>query len=73
MVTPSELLGRVTASMRTLIIGALPIGAIVGGWLGEWVGLRAALGVGAGIAVVMCVVALSNREMRRVASHAFVG
>lgn len=73
MVTPSELLGRVTASMRTLIIGALPIGAIVGGWLGEWVGLRAALGVGAGIAVVMCVVALSNREMRRVAPHAFVG
>lgn len=73
MVTPSELLGRVTASMRTLIIGALPIGAIVGGWLGEWVGLRAALGVGACIAVVMCVVALSNREMRRVTPHAFVG
>ena len=63
MVTPSELLGRVTASMRTLIIGALPIGALVGGWLGEWVGLRAALGVGAGIAVVMCVMALLNREM----------
>jgi len=65
MVTPSELLGRVTASMRTLIIGALPIGALVGGWLGEWVGLRAALGVGAGIAVVMCVMALLNREMWR--------
>ncbi|MEI7467275.1 MAG: MFS transporter [Chloroflexota bacterium] len=63
MVTPSELLGRVTASMRTLIIGALPIGALVGGWLGEWVGLRAALGVGAGIAVFMCVMALLNREM----------
>lgn len=65
MVTPSDLLGRVTASMRTLIIGALPIGAILGGWLGEWVGLRATLGVGAGIAIVMCVWALSHREMWR--------
>lgn len=65
MVTPAELLGRVTASMRTLIIGALPIGAIWGGWLGEWLGLRVALGVGASIAVIMCVYALSNRALWR--------
>ncbi len=42
-VTPPELLGRMTSTMRWLIlVPALP-GALLGGWLGEHVGLRASL------------------------------
>ncbi len=42
-VTPNRLLGRVNAGGRFLVEGALPIGALVGGWLaGRW-GLRPTL------------------------------
>jgi MFS family permease len=45
-VTPEPLLGRMTSTMRWLIlIPALP-GALLGGWLGEHLGLRASLGLG---------------------------
>lgn len=46
-ITPDRLLGRMNASMRFLVWGTLPLGALVGGVLGSWVGLRAALVVGA--------------------------
>jgi MFS family permease len=45
-VTPEPLLGRMTSTMRWLIlIPALP-GALLGGWLGEYLGLRWALAAG---------------------------
>ncbi|MEZ0307251.1 MAG: MFS transporter, partial [Ramlibacter sp.] len=45
-VTPEPLLGRMTSTMRWLIlIPALP-GALLGGWLGEHLGLRWALATG---------------------------
>jgi MFS family permease len=45
-VTPEPLLGRMTSTMRWLIlIPALP-GALLGGWLGEHLGLRWALASG---------------------------
>jgi MFS family permease len=45
-VTPEPLLGRMTSTMRWLIlIPALP-GALLGGWLGEHLGLRWALAAG---------------------------
>jgi predicted MFS family arabinose efflux permease len=48
-VTPAPLLGRMTATMRWLILLPAGPGALVGGWLGEHVGLRTALGfAGAG-------------------------
>lgn len=52
-VVPDRLQGRVSASMRVLILGVQPLGALVGGALGEQIGLRptlviAALGFGAG-------------------------
>jgi predicted MFS family arabinose efflux permease len=46
-ITPDELLGRMTASYRTVIYGTLPLGALLGGFLGETLGLRPALAVGA--------------------------
>ncbi|HVE89099.1 MAG TPA: MFS transporter [Burkholderiaceae bacterium] len=42
-VTPAPLLGRMTSTMRWLILLPAGPGALLGGWLGEHVGLRAAL------------------------------
>jgi MFS family permease len=42
---PPQLLGRMTASVRTVVSGALPVGALLGGSVGELWGLRAALWV----------------------------
>ena len=47
MVTPSELLGRVTAAMRLLTWAAQPVAALLAGWLGPELGLHDALWVGA--------------------------
>ncbi len=42
-VTPEPLLGRMTSTMRWLILLPAGPGALIGGWLGEHIGLRAAL------------------------------
>lgn len=52
-VVPDRLRGRVSASIRVLILGVQPLGALVGGVLGEQIGLRptlliAVLGFGLG-------------------------
>lgn len=39
-VVPNELLGRVTAGYRLIVLGAVPIGALLGGGLGRWLGLE---------------------------------
>ncbi|WP_203453792.1 MFS transporter [Jiangella aurantiaca] len=44
-ITPDELLGRVNATMRVLIMGAFPLGGLAGGVLGELAGPRATLWV----------------------------
>jgi MFS family permease len=49
---PAHLLGRVNATMRFLIMGMLPLGALLGGALGELVGLRATLWVSGGVIVL---------------------
>ena len=43
-VTPPSMLGRMTSTMRWLILLPAGPGALIGGFLGEHVGLRAALG-----------------------------
>jgi len=43
-VTPAPMLGRMTSTMRWLILIPAGPGALLGGWLGEHLGLRAALG-----------------------------
>jgi Na+/melibiose symporter-like transporter len=46
-ITPDRLQGRMNASMRFLVWGTIPLGAIVGGTLGTLIGVRPALMVGA--------------------------
>lgn len=65
-VTPAPLLGRMTSTMRWLILIPAAPGALLGGWLGEHVGLRSALlfaGLGA---VVVSAVAWHYPVIRQV-------
>ncbi|WP_242891032.1 MFS transporter [Actinomadura litoris] len=64
--TPDALLGRMNATMRFLLTGALSIGAAVGGLVAEVAGVRAALWVStAGLASVWVIIYLSPlRGMR---------
>lgn len=55
-VTPAPLLGRMTSTMRWLILLPSIPGALVGGWVGEHFDLRASLGVG-GLGAVLVAVA----------------
>ncbi|MBI4497088.1 MAG: MFS transporter [Chloroflexi bacterium] len=59
-IIPHGLLGRVNASIRFLGLGAMLLGALLGGVLGETVGLRATLVVGAaGMCLAAAWLALS--------------
>ncbi|ALG09670.1 MFS transporter [Kibdelosporangium phytohabitans] len=74
VITPNELLGRVTATYRFAAFGAIPIGAALGGLAGEWLGLRTALLVGViGLVVgwVVCSILLPSDldEARRAAAE----
>ncbi len=47
-ITPERLRGRMSATVRLLILGAIPLGTMLGGVLGSLVGLRATIWVGVG-------------------------
>jgi len=55
-VTPEPLLGRMTSTMRWLILLPSIPGALLGGWLGEHVGLRTALATGGVGALVLALI-----------------
>ncbi|CAM4082894.1 MFS transporter [Kibdelosporangium persicum] len=55
--TPSHLLGRVGASVRLIMYGGLPVGALTGGALAHTLGHRSALWLGV-IGVVVSAVSL---------------
>jgi MFS family permease len=60
-VTPDHLLGRMNASYRFFTYGAIPIGALLGGFLGEAIGVRATLLAGAlGLLLALLWIALSS-------------
>lgn len=44
--TPDRLLGRVNATFKVIVGGAIPVGSLLGGALGELVGIRATLLIG---------------------------
>jgi predicted MFS family arabinose efflux permease len=65
-VTPAPLLGRMTSTMRWLILIPAGPGALIGGWLGEHVGLRASLAVAGGGALLLAVITWQLGLIRRV-------
>jgi MFS family permease len=67
-VTPEPLLGRMTSTMRWLILIPAGPGALLGGWLGEHLGLRAALAFAGGSALLLAVVASQVPAIRGVRS-----
>jgi uncharacterized membrane protein YoaK (UPF0700 family) len=65
---PTDLLGRVTASSRFVMWGAMPVGAALGGLLGDAIGLRptmfiAATGVLLASMLVVCSPVLTLRRL----------
>jgi MFS family permease len=54
-VVPAEILGRVTATMRFLIMGMVPLGAVAGGVVGSTAGVRATLWLSGGLILVSAV------------------
>jgi MFS family permease len=54
-VTPARMLGRMTSTMRWLILLPAGPGALWGGWLGEHFGLRASLGFAGITALVLAL------------------
>ena len=56
-VTPAPLLGRMTTTMRWLILLPAGPGALMGGWIAEHAGLSRALGVSGLLGLVLAVVA----------------
>lgn len=65
-VTPEPLLGRMTSTMRWLILLPAGPGALLGGWLGEHLGLRAALGFAAGVSALLVLLAWRHPVIRGV-------
>ena len=65
-VTPQPLLGRMTSTMRWLILIPAGPGALMGGWLGEHIGLRAALAFAGGSAALLALLAWRHPVIRGV-------
>jgi MFS family permease len=65
-VTPEPLLGRMTSTMRWLILIPAGPGALLGGWLGEHLGLRAALAFAGGAALLLAAAAWRHPVIRSV-------
>jgi predicted MFS family arabinose efflux permease len=63
-VTPAPLLGRMTATMRWLILLPAAPGALLGGWIGEHVCLTATLGAAGGCALVLAALAWGSPLIR---------
>jgi MFS family permease len=65
-VTPASMLGRMTSTMRWLILLPAGPGALLGGWLGEHVGFRTALSFAGVTALALSAVASQLKVVRSV-------
>ena len=65
-VTPAPMLGRMTSTMRWLILLPAAPGALIGGWLGEHVDLRASLAFSGVCGLVLTVVAWRSPVLRSI-------
>ena len=65
-VTPAPMLGRMTSTMRWLILLPAAPGALIGGWLGEHVDLRASLAFSGLCGVALTIAAWRNPRLRAV-------
>ncbi|MDQ6685292.1 MAG: MFS transporter [Pseudomonadota bacterium] len=65
-VTPAPMLGRMTSTMRWLILLPAGPGALLGGWLGEHYGLRSSLVFAGAGAVSLACIAWRFRRIRDV-------
>ena len=65
-VTPAPMLGRMTSTMRWLILIPAGPGALLGGWLGEHLGLRVAMGFAGSTAILLALVARRLPVIQRV-------
>ena len=63
-VTPTPLIGRMTSTVRWLILLPGVPGALFGGWLGDHFGLRAALAFSGGTGLLMALVAWRQPVIR---------
>jgi MFS family permease len=59
-ITPDRVQGRMNATMRTIVWGTIPIGALVGGILGTYVGIVPTLFIGATISTLAGIWILSG-------------
>ncbi len=64
-VTPAPLLGRMTSTMRWLILLPAGPGALLGGWLGEHYGLRSALVFAGSAALALAALAWRQPVIRK--------
>jgi MFS family permease len=65
-VTPGPMLGRMTTTMRWLILLPAGPGALLGGWLGEHLGLRTALGFAGATALMLTGIGAQLEVIRSV-------
>ena len=68
-ITPGNMLGRMNATMRFIVFGTLPVGAVIGGTLGGVIGLRETLYVSATGALLAFLFVLVSpvRSLRSIA------
>jgi MFS family permease len=74
-ITPPHMLGKMNATMRLIVWGPIPIGALLGGVLGSVIGLHDAILIGGiGGFVALAPVALSPvRSLRAIPTVSFDG
>ena len=65
-ITPDRVQGRMNATVRTIIWGTLPIGAVIGGLLGNAYGVMPAMYIGIAVGLLACLWILAGPIRLRV-------